>query len=209
VIVFVTFILKEGKRDQLKDFVGSLDMAENMFVLRQESQFAESRIADLSRSVTELFVESHKSKPDAEWFEEKLNNELQLVQVNLVGLANRINSMEQILARAPNHQDEQDLHPIKEAVSESYDKWSHFHKVHDSRPQSILDLRQLDIAVAVLSLNISQLEGKVLDHARERRATEEEHYKWATWASYVFYTLGLGLGLIARIYGVEGVGDGG
>ncbi len=209
VIVFLTFVARDGIREQLKDFVASLDTAENMFVLREGNQFTESRIAELTRNFKVFFEESHKSKSDDEWFEEKLDNELQLVQVDLVELANRINNVERILGKAPNHQDEQDLRPLKEELNDAYDKWSGFYKVHDAGPQSILDLRNLDLVVAELSLNITHLEGRMLNHARERKAVKEEHYKWATWASYFFYTLGLGLGLIGRVYGVEGVGEDG
>jgi hypothetical protein len=207
VIVFATFVAKDGKRDTLKDLVASLETAENTFVLREENQFVESRISELERSFKEFSEESHKSKPDTEWFEEKLNNALHQVQPDLVALAMRINNIERILEVAPNPQDEQDLRSLKKHVDETYDEWDHFYKAQDARPQSILGVNELGTITAKLSLNLSLLEGRVLDHARQRRGVEEGHYKLATWASWCFYGLGFVLGLIARIYGVEGVAE--
>jgi len=205
-VLLITFVAKDALRDKWKDAVATLDGAENMFIIRNGIEFTDSNVRELTRALSHFSEESHKSKPDAEWFEERRDDVLNEVQLSLVGLAERLNNIEALTVKAPHPQDMKNLSEFKQALNEMYGKWEAAYKAQDATPQRLLDLDHLGVAAAALSLDVSHLEGSVLEHAKVWKDFWEARFKWATWASWFFYPLGLVIALVGRVHGEEAMG---
>jgi hypothetical protein len=205
-VLMVTFVAKDAIRDELKDAVASLESAENMFVITSGIDFTDSNVAELTRSLAQLSEESHKSKRDTEWLEERRDDALHEVQLSLVGLAKRLNNVEALTGRAPHRQDEKDLTDFKLTLNEMYGKWDAAYKAQDATPQRILEVDNIGLAAAALGLDISHFEGRVLEHAKVWKDFREAQFKWATWASWFLYPLGVVIALVGKLRGEEGMG---
>src|SRR5882672_6760922 len=53
-IVFVTFLVKEGKRESLKDLADSVDAAESVFVIRSDSFTTPVQLARMEEKIDEI-----------------------------------------------------------------------------------------------------------------------------------------------------------
>jgi hypothetical protein len=62
----------------------------------------------------------------------------------------------------------------------------------------------LSLSASALELQLAQFEDEVMQHARLKLQRKQELYDIFTWVSYVLYAIGWGLGLVGKLYGVDG-----
>jgi hypothetical protein len=62
-IVFVTFLVKEGLRERLKDLVDSIDTAQSVFVAERENQQMSQRLAEIYRISVVSYDNMHNPAP--------------------------------------------------------------------------------------------------------------------------------------------------
>src|ERR1700752_71865 len=53
-IVFLTFVVKEGKRDELKDLTAAIDSAESIFVIRTQMGASNEKLRLLIQSIKDV-----------------------------------------------------------------------------------------------------------------------------------------------------------
>jgi hypothetical protein len=58
-IVFVTFLVKEGKRESLRDLGDSVDAAESVFVIRHDSLSTPVQLASVEDKINHILLASH------------------------------------------------------------------------------------------------------------------------------------------------------
>jgi len=77
--------------------------------------------------------------------------------------------------------------------------------VHDKSADAPQRLGAASYARNEVSLKIEKLKNAVLGDAEQTKKSEEQSYGVFTWISYILYSLGWGLGLVGRVYKVEGL----
>jgi len=214
-IVFSTFIVKDALKEQLRDFGDSIDKAESLYLVREDTMAILKELQPLQRQP---------------YYNEEIQNPPQRLKrlgdfADLVKRDHELNHMavlksEDLLTRLPEsvrRQDESDLNSINEKYASDHAtlrEWDerYFKSGLSSRR---VTTAQEDLIVG-LELIGGEFEGitstftaKVLAQARQVEASNERRYEIATWASWFLYVLGWGLGLAGRLVGVEGIGDGG
>jgi hypothetical protein len=207
-IVFVTFLVKEGKRDELKELVQSLDAAQSLFEIRQENH-------DISRDVAELLgripgpVKLERKFPAVEEIEEMIGR-------HSFHYTSSLSNLRELLAKFPNPADLAALNSLQErADSLDANRKDAMTAIEDAKPipggllRNALVLMAVPIALGEHLLSQDeQLESDItaftkgaLKHADEFKAKQERIYKSYTWLSYLLYFVGWTLGLIGKLFG--------
>jgi hypothetical protein len=218
-IVFGTFIIKEGIRENLKSLVDTIDSAENTFLADRDNNVIQETLRSQSRTLARLENVSRK-RPN---FAKVLMNDGRLMNVSLdigktvqddiddvsglqFSLHRLLNAIPQLKSSAIEYLDKQ-----YERNTEAYavwlssgvaldEKWDQ-QKQQDALRALLFEEMGLSYARSVLQSSMEN----ILKKAEMAKAKAEEKYKWATWLSYGAYTLGWGLGLAGRLYGGGGI----
>jgi hypothetical protein len=197
-IVFVTFMVHEGLREHLKAIVESTDSAENNFLLRDE-------IADFGRrkGASSLFATKDMLQP-AQLYFEIANGDISwtsfaLSNISRLELAISVNATDQRETAMLQRQ----LTDIKEKERPEILNFYDGKPLDEGKEFAVMD------AAAKLRSSCEELTERRLSSAEKMRTAVAWRYSMATWASYVLYTLGWGLGLVAKLYGVKGISDAG
>jgi hypothetical protein len=223
-IVFVTFVVKEGVRERLKELVDSIDAAQSSFIIRGEVGEANAQLRDLANEVNKIYNEAISIRenypyvPDEGVDAEQLLGENARVVDNIKTLLDNISRLRE---RLPNQSAyDNQIEEIKKEMEAS-------RKDSENVKTSIAIDREPGILTGKLSSTLSNdtktLLGKVkgemtelrsksatlasqfLQQAEQVRQQEERSYEIYTWASYGLYFLGWGLGLVGRFFSVEGL----
>ena len=92
---------------------------------------------------------------------------------------------------------------LKDVLTRAQSSKSDLTKADEQRAESVAGAY---VAVEQqAAVRIAALESGVLSEAPKYREEQEHRYAWWNKASYWLYSLGWGLGLIGKIYGVDGV----
>lgn len=221
VIVFVTFIVKEGIKDHYKDLASSVDSAQSLFI-----------ICDTIRVEPEIFdrlLEVGKMK----WGQEQVDERIKIMRQDVKYVMATLSTTRRLLERLP-HQEERlarlaklegqicsestaglaqhamelDNDIIKNATAEINAVNSN-KKTKRQSPEIIgVDVAMRIFNVVPLEIKTKQLADESLEIAEEIKARSEGRYRIASYLSYALYTLGWGIALAGRIFGV-GAGVGG
>jgi hypothetical protein len=213
ILVFGTFIVNDVWREHLRDSVAYVGMAEVAFNIH----------ADLQQVIEN---------------EQILQNNVQILHAGLVGAVDRRNSFLKELADKQIQslmisentmlaQNLRRLHELGKSVDalcrkfedelcgdtfrtitsqviELQNRQDKFHYTGDNNDEEL----ELMKTATALTGEITLLGGGIARNAFASVEEAERTYERWAWGGYILYTLGWGLTLFGRIYGIEGVGTG-
>lgn len=200
-IVFVTFVVKEGLSDRFKDSVAILDQAQEIFALRDE-------VAHLRLAIFNV-VGTYPTEEAA------LSEIVRLANIGNDFIEENLETISHILVR----------------VEAGDGLWRRFDTLKQERLREQLEYRELqdellgrngkqaktplEIKVKLEALTRTgnrlreeerTLKADVIHTAKAKRDRDEGYYHVAKWAGYFLYTIGWGLGLVGKVYEVRADG---
>lgn len=219
IVVFFTFVIREGFREYLKDLVDSIETARSMLTVERENQLMSQRLAEIYRANSEAFAYL-RDPPPPNWPRYKPRITVSTIASlwqstfdTLNRLKDETETSEHFFEVAP-HEKKYDLELSElrcryDDLSQSY---KDFRPAGSTTPQSELMPNFWQISSLAhkgwdLEDEVQKLIAVVLDESIIKKKTDERYFKIATWFSYGLYAFGSGLGLIGKIYGVEGADD--
>jgi hypothetical protein len=208
-IVFVTFVLKDGLREQLKDLVSSIDSAESVFAIRNDTATTAMWLQRIQEQV-DWVAEKIKLKGTSYSGDmvERMHSSLEIMNEVYESLAVSLDNISQLLEKVPGQKENEKKHrEIEERLRNLREQREALLVVVTREPMSILwRIAPLLNETQKASDDTRQLARDVLAEATKKRKERENIVNATTWASYVLYTLGWGLGLVGRVYGAEEIG---
>jgi hypothetical protein len=223
-IVFTTFVVKEGLRERLKDFVDSVGAADSTFMIRGDTNISNSLLRSLEEDIGD--VERNKAIRETgivapssvhlyySWRDLSMMG--QSIKANLDNVA-------RLMRKLPNQgANIAQLETLKKALEDDGRSLDNLYKALPINPGYRLLFPEKDIikrmseqdlqAFDALRKHFHSLESdanrfatEVLNISEGLRDKNERSYGIYTWVSYGLYTLGWGLGLVGRLYSVEGL----
>jgi hypothetical protein len=223
-IIFITFIFKEGVREQLKDLTDSISEGEKNYNERRVEQETAEKVDNLSKAMQELEDKSDHKKQKQRYYDESGNlvdadeqrNEEEHERVT--ELMHSVSNLFTDLKIRGEHRTEFDEQLSKiSGIDAANDKYINAHSIHACQAQidpnedtgcgwsdeEIIDAgNNLNIEMGELSQDTLELASKVLQEQEQRRIRLKHFYDLFTWVSYGLYTFGWGLGFVGRLYGL-------
>jgi hypothetical protein len=207
-IVFVTFVVKDGVRERLKDLAASINSAESVFAIRNDTattamwlQRIQEQVDWVSEKVT---LKGTKYSGD---MVERLHSSLEITNEVHESLAVSLDNISQLLEKVPGQRQNEKKHKeIEDRLRDLREQREALLMVFTREPMSILwKIAPLLNETQMASDGARQLAKDVLTEAAKERKQRETLLGVCTWMSYILYTLGWGLGLAGRVYGVGDV----
>jgi hypothetical protein len=219
-VVFVTFVAKEGFRDDLKDVVSAFENAQRSFDMQEQNTRMMGLMTEIRRRVVALNDQSlPKTSPGVgrisqqSALAEQTREVVQLLRQTLDNFATLAGKLPK------NKQRDSDLAQCQAALAVTSDFYGKTLGVISSVDASVQsstrdltakELQQLaDSQTAYIgtqhqaALRIAAFGTRVLGEAPMYREEEERRYAWWNNASRYLYALGWGLALVGKIYGAE------
>ena len=203
-IVFVTFIVKEGIAERYKDSVAVLDDARSFFGLREDIVRLRRLIAD----VATIDVPKPKAIVQAVTMENESHGYVEDDIESISQFINRIEGGERFSHRLDVLRQEF-LEMAKRDQDMQDELWGTNGKTR----------KPLDEIEAALQAKIPdntrffeeyrQLKSDLMDTAKRERDRNERLYKASKWTAIALYTIGWGLGLRGKLYGTNSNAVGG
>lgn len=203
IIVFSTFVLKDGLQEQLKGLDDAIAGAESLYLLRKDADDLRFRLVDMATKLnleqpTITFIEKTTDGNDY------LNDEIGNNTMNMIRrLSDKVRNPDiawRITAIEDKQQELSDDAYQLQALNGSDD--DNNNPEYISKEQS-----RIDVQVFKLHRKMSLLSDALVKASKEAKEKAEENVHIATWASYFLYALGWGLGLVGRLVGVGAVGE--
>ncbi len=222
-LVFATFLMREGAKEHLKEVADSRAAVENTYKSSETLRYTTD--VQLSYEIRDAI----NTLPEGTWNltgEKQDRAYLELLSKLLPLAPKYISSSEYELRELATIVQKLDepygvgLGVIGErkqlqALEAQYDKMPHLtaqellDKKNENKAREVLrQAREAYPAFIELTNNIGPMRRAVLTEAAREKKQAEDWYQCRKWASYVFYTIGWGLGLIGKIYGVGGAAVG-
>ncbi len=203
-IVFFTFVVREGIRDNFKDFAGSFEAAERHYQLQKQLG---DILVELSRLHTQntLVVDRLYGHDVHQTSETALNNRMGIVSLRLKYMEMAIES----------------THGLHDKLSDVNDKAASGRALSilleaQSQLKEIMEMTakrgpDLESRLELVEKKTAEIEDKWDDEARnllnsEQKQKEgfEDAYFTFSFLGFVFYAIGWALGLLGTWYGIEG-----
>jgi len=203
-------------RERLKDLVDSIDTAQSVFVAERESQQMSQRLAEIYRISVVSYDNMHSPAPPPG---EAYPITIATIMSHYQGaydaeqrLESELNAVDRLLEKLPTDQNrEKKLNDLKtqfKAVQKADEDFR-----NTTSPRSTTELKEnLNSAVVLehqawdAETAIQTLSLSILKDSGEVKKRDETCFKIATCGSYVLYCLGWGLGLIGKLFGLDGLG---
>ena len=212
-IVFVTFVVKEGIRDFMRDNVTALDAVEIAYYTHAQNLGTFDLVADLSFKVNSIsdavlppsrdFVRANRKEIESAVFASQIFvTQIKMLSQFVNDLVDKLPNSERDIRREARELDRR-----LETVSGNEDALIHILKDPLSNDgtdrKALLDLAKDEHIAQQLNADIITFSDRVFRTFRERKRDAERVVNVSTWISYALFTLGWGLALIGRLYGVE------
>jgi hypothetical protein len=205
-IVFVTFMVKDGLREELKDLVSSIDSAEDVFAIRNDSSTTAMWLQRLQEQV-DWVAEKTKLKGTSYSGDmvERTHSSLEITREQHESIAMAFENIRRLIEKLHGRKKEEEqlaaLEKRLEAAREEHDVLA---LKFGREPMSVLwAIAPLLNETEAISEDTRQLAKDLLGAAATERKHRETVYGVSTWASYLLYTLGWSLGLAGRIFGIS------
>jgi hypothetical protein len=224
-IVFITFIVKEGLADRWKEDASTLNAAEAAYSIRNDLAHI---LVNVTRPRFENDIESRVSILDFPHSDHSVETDVKFrefaTQVLKVGMEmntprDQIAKIGDLLERFPHERaDEDELIHCREIYKTQMETFSALKKLlgivmdwgadppteqsEKEALQRASTLFVLRFDLIALNLRIDKLQTKVLAEAETTRKRNETWATRAWWIAAVLYTLGWGLAVVGRLYDV-------
>ena len=187
-IVFVTFVVKDGLREQLKDLVSSIDSAESVFAIRNDANTTAMWLQRLQEQV-DWIAEKIKLKGTSYSGDmvERTHSTLEIISEVHESIAVSLDNISNLIEKVP-HQEEN-----ARKAKEIQDDLQHLRDEHDiltavftRQPMDVLwKLAPLLSETEKTSEKTRLLAKDVLSEATRARKQREAVFGITTWASYL------------------------
>jgi hypothetical protein len=220
IIVFSTFLVREAAREHLKEVADSLSATQNAYLLSQNMV----NVVGLEDTSTALEVAAASRKllanidkiPVEDGFRPFLPliaKMLPLIPRWLGEVAFNLDQLSVLATKLKNHDTlNARLDREQKRIEQLRD---YYDKMPSMTPAEIMDRKNEEQIVKAWSelepafntfrefaKEYSALQTDIIREAREEKESAERWYTRCTWASYILYSIGWGLGLVGKIYGV-------
>jgi hypothetical protein len=223
IIVFVTFIIREGAREHLKEVADLLGGAQSTYTLLDNIAYATTN--DMSSESFGFITTLNDMLPTlqhANWDEieiamRQLLFKSQSIFPRFLSISDfrlqQLSSLTEVLKNGQTLELR-----VSKQLKRVEELQTDFAKMPRLTPTDIADqknkkaaatMEQFIAAMPTLEEFLNELvplQNDVVSEARKEKEGAERWYTRCTWASYFLYTLGWGLGLIGKVYGVGGTG---
>jgi hypothetical protein len=223
-IVFVTFVFKEGFREQLKELGDSIEGADSMFIVRSDVRALSDELDRVSHVLVDFETEVTSHAPNFK--NEKATGAVVVrfarIDSAVASSTSLLNSTSSLLERLRDKDKlmdevgslQENLKQMKESIGDAKLKLAIDADLPERAPKNKMLFNEFserldDIAYGFFRQNveltdkINGLSGRVFRNAKELEESNKRWYKRCTSASYCLYSLGWGLGLLGRLYGAE------
>lgn len=216
-IVFSTFIVREGIREHLKNLSDSINFAENIFLIRMDTNevpvflaYENSRIGRLQ----DASMPQSKGMPGPALSD--MRDDVDLMVANTARTnASRDNIVRAVEILGTDDEVRSTMDQIKNEVATINSRSDYVHSAavtaNNSGTSDKERIKQIigkanEVSGECTKLRhdtIDTLGRKIIDSAEARRQEYQHFYEQATWLSYCLYTLGWALALVGRLSGAE------
>jgi hypothetical protein len=169
-IVFVTFVAKEGISDNLKDLVSSIETAENMFTLRQETAYRLSS----AKSLPPPWSETEPTRDEKKGFIELWDQQSEAIVRISLDLATTLPNEKAFQKRA-----RQIINTLRELDSEV----DSLRRVQQTEAQNDAELKVLFKKSNETFSDANMFGQDILDEANKLKEKRREFYEIAKWTS--------------------------
>jgi hypothetical protein len=228
-VVFVTFVAKEGIRERMKEVTDSIEGAENVFLAQTGSSIKSIAFADLARRmlVNQQNLERYthplvdKAQPGYNIFADRFVNErLELTWEAFQHVDTLVSNTSRLKRRLPERSTDIDdgfifIRDNTAKLGASY-KELRDNEEAEARPRGVNHATYLmqrftqTVQLGAWSVQLAdhayELAEEVLEAADKAREKAERRYRMWTWISYGLYSLGWGLALAGTMYGIRASG---
>jgi hypothetical protein len=215
-LVFTTFIVREGFREDLRDFVDSLEAAQGIFVLQRENGVISGRLAEVYRWVSATYANVLSPPPGGVPQLNLSNLELhyQDASDSSLRVEDELSAAGNLLKKAPHSkEEEQTLAKLQTRYDAVSKKFREYVLPGSAVPQSELmkpfnEIVLIEREVWDIESNLTRFTALLLKESLEAKEKYERYFRLATWLSYGLYSFGWALALVGKLYGPKAV-DGG
>ncbi len=219
-VVFATFIVKEGIRDNLKDVVSAFENAQTTFALRDQNVRMTTMLTEIRTRVVALNDKSLPKVPVGVWRVSQAYAGVEQTRETVELLGQSLETITPLAQKLPKDEKrDAELIECTKLLAQTRDDYLKTETVLKdilTRAQSSKrdltkedEQRAASVAGAYIAVEqqaavrIAALESGVLSEAPKYREEQERRYAWWNNKSYWLYSIGWGLGLIGKIYGVD------
>jgi hypothetical protein len=211
-IVFTTFIVREGVRENLKDFVDSLDSAQGIFMLQRENSAVSTHLTEIYRAVSATYTNVLSPPPGGIPQLDLLSVELHFQDASdsIQRLKDELGAAQRLLERVPHSkQEEEALTQFGVRYNEASKHLGEYVLPGSATPMSDLQ-KSFNSALAIeheiwnVETELITFMESILRESLDVKAKDERYFEIATWSSYGLYTLGWGLALFGKLYDPKG-----
>lgn len=204
IIVFGTFIVKDGMRERLRDATDRLTRVQDLYTIRADIVQLAGKVDSITIRRSR-FLNQHEypdpppKKKDIEEAGEWIEDEVETDRL-------MFDNQSTLLDTLP-------LPHRSETISEMAGAQAKLDELMDISSKGLYGpgaaknlLNSLDVGQQFIN-HFNWARWNISEEATEAKETAEHRYSLFTWASYFLYTLGWGLGLVGRLVGVNTGGD--
>jgi uncharacterized membrane protein YidH (DUF202 family) len=207
-IVFVTFVTKEGVVEHWKDTVSAVDSAEYRFRANSSSTALLRHVLGNANTLERIEdkINEHTDQSHVRLEEEHINEGANYDQLMLVS---------ELLKKLP-FSPEDDTR-VRQLLAEGVRMNDAINAVattlegSGNGPPDVVELASemtpLTLAGMSFEAHVAAFVKAIRIKAAEEKEKDEKRLNFATWASYCLYTLGWGLGIAAKLFGAEGAAE--
>jgi len=219
-LVFLTFVAKEGYAEKLKDEANAIDLAFDVYSIKADTLEVLKKIGEVSAKISSN-APAGKTPPDSDamtWMVKLLN---QSMDPQVQAIRPTMDNIVALLDRLPGDlSDAGALKAIKAELQENrrefYDlsktyfpKGTASEEISEAQAHELYTKAQpINQRMFHLSLELDDLFSRVMKRAEERRKQIEHDSNHAWWWAAVFFGIGSLVALIGQLYGVP-VGEAG
>ena len=203
-IVFLTFVVKEGIAEYWKETVAAVGQAEGSFRSTGLSIELLRRINGVANSLERIEVATHGLNPDVRIDEERINavaNEQNLAIADELLAKLHLSASEEAamlkIAKAQGMRHSESIRLAAERLAIASD------------PVTLAsEMMPLTMAGMAFEHRVGEVVAAVRKNAVEQRERSEYNFSIARWVSYLLYAVGWALGLAGKFFGSAGEGAG-
>ena len=207
-IVFLTFVVKDTRREQLKDSVDTISNAQSLFDARKEARILGTRIESANNgviAVEEVLLAGNG--PHGKLADVILHQRIAGVEQLADEAALLLHMIEQLARAVPGgitKEQKEKLDAMGSRQREFLRKveaWTARTSAgSDSEPPNLSEVRSEGSS---LHNDLYAMGGALYLTLIEQRETQEKAYEHWTWISYGLYMVGWGMTLLGRLYKIE------
>jgi hypothetical protein len=217
-IVLATFIVKDAWRENLKDLVDSIENAQNVFLIRDDSKAVTFQLRVIEQKIDHIEQVSTLTTKDP-FTAIAVNSQMMIfreLQDNIeTDLDNTTRLMEKVPGQEANRKTVEELKKRLVIARDSFRQSgvTIARLIPTVTPDGVFP-GQARQAIFDTSVDLSNktndlwtrthnLSATVLNEAASELQVEEKHFRWVKIASYILYVLGWTLTLFGKVFGIE------